>query len=62
MTVECTLCPGRVCTQISWGRKIDDNKPGEVNPEKIKATTVSIDECEIREVLNTDDERLLVGS
>ena len=58
---ECKLCVGRVFTPLIWGRKINDNVQGENKLEKIKATTVTIQDCEIRESLEVEDNRLELG-
>lgn len=60
--IECRLCPNRVCTPIRWGRKIDDNKEGENKPEKIKATTIKIEDCDLRDSLSAEDNKLELGS
>jgi len=60
---ECRLCPNRVCVKMAKGRLINDN--GETRPvdtSKIKTNSVKIEDCDIREVMETDDERLLLGS
>jgi hypothetical protein len=59
--VECRLCPGRVCTPITWGRKINDT--GKANPslDEIKAVSVSIQDCELRESLEAEDNKLELG-
>ncbi len=63
MTVEnhCSLCKDRVCTQLLWGRKIDDNKNGENNPDKIKVVAKPIKDCELRESLAVEDNKLELG-
>ena len=60
---ECRLCVGRVCTVMQNGRLINDN--GEKRPvdtSKIKMDKTKIEDCGLRESLETDDERLLLGS
>lgn len=59
---ECRLCVGRVCTPLRWGRLINDNTEGEVKPEKIKASSVEIVDCELRESLAAEDNKLELGS
>lgn len=61
---ECNLCPGRRCTDLNIGRLINDNEPATypVDTRKIKTSQVKIKDCELREALETDDERNLLGS
>lgn len=62
MNKECRLCVGRVCTPLIWGRLINDTgeeKP--VDTSKLKATTTKIEDCELRESLKVEDNKLELG-
>lgn len=60
---ECKLCPGRVCTDLNFGRLVNDNN-GQIPVDRSKIYSVhkKIEECDLRESLETDDERNLLGS
>lgn len=60
--IECRLCPGRVCTPLTWGRKINDTGKENPKPEEVKAVSVTIEDCELRESLQTEDNNLELGS
>ena len=46
MSVECRICPGRVCVDMNFGRLQNDNPPGQTDLAKIKPILVKIDDCE----------------
>ncbi len=63
MTAECRLCPGRVCIVQGTGRLVNDTDAQHpFDLEKIHFDPTPIEECDIRPSLDTDDERLLLGS